>query len=257
VTTPKVSAVPRPYGDLVARQGLSDSHRLMLAQVPDGARVLDVGCATGYVAAELGSRGCRVVGFEYDAHAAEQARAHCERVIVGDIESQECRDELPEGMDAVLFGDVLEHLRDPVAVLADARRLLAPDGRVIVSVPNIGVWHARVAIARGRFDYADSGIFDRTHLRFFTRANAHALARDAGFEVVDERFTRDRLPLQDTAYRLLVGAPSEAAQDGPLAAESTPTVLQRLLELMQRAAIRLRPELFANQFVLTLRRRPG
>jgi SAM-dependent methyltransferase len=251
-----VSRVARPYGELIARHGLSDSHRAMVEEVRDGARVLDVGCATGYVAAELSARGCSVVGFEYDAEAAERARAHCERVIVGDIESDAVRAELPEGMDFVLFGDVLEHLRDPVAVLADTRRLLAPDGRAIVSVPNIGVWHARLAIARGRFDYAESGIFDRTHLRFFTRRTAHQLAHDAGFEVLAERFTRDRLPLQDALYRLLVGEiPAGPAQPAAGNGAGPPTVLQRLLALMQRAALRLRPELFANQFVLVLRPR--
>jgi SAM-dependent methyltransferase len=95
-----------------------------------------------------------------------------------------------------VFGDVLEHLRDPWTVLAATRTLLADDARVIVSIPNIGHWSARREIALGRFPYAESGLFDRTHLRFFTRASALALAETAGYDVEREQFTRWRLPLQ-------------------------------------------------------------
>src|SRR3954463_15421296 len=120
-----------PYGDRVESHGLGGSHRMMLAEVRDGARVLDVGCATGYLAAALGERGCEVVGFEYDERSAEAARGHCAEGVVGDIESAEDRALLPRGFDFVLLGDVLEHLRDPRETLASTRELLAPGGVVI------------------------------------------------------------------------------------------------------------------------------
>jgi len=232
--------VSGPYAGLVAAHGLSHAHRLVLAAVPDGARVLDVGCATGYLAAELTLRGCRVVGVEADPRAAAQAREHCELVVVGDVEEPAVRDELPRDMDVVLLADLLEHLRDPWEVLAALRETLAPGGRAVASVPNIAHWTARRALARGRFPYADHGLFDRTHLRFFTRASARELAQRAGYAVEREAAATASLPLEPYLRRRLGG--SEHDPPPALAAAR-----QRLTAL--------RPELFAFQFVLTLRQR--
>jgi len=186
----------RPYGRLVDRQGLSDGHLMQIEAVRPGARVLDVGCASGYLAEQYAARGCRVFGIESDAANAERARRFCENVVVGDIENANDRAELPGPFDFVVFGDVLEHLRDPWAVLAATRALLADDARVIASIPNIAHWSARREIALGRFPYAESGLFDKTHLRFFTLASARALAQTAGYEIEREQFTRWRLPFQ-------------------------------------------------------------
>jgi methionine biosynthesis protein MetW len=173
---------------------------LALAAIPDGSRVLDVGCATGYLAAELASRGCTVVGVETDPHAAKQAREVCEQVVIGDLEQAETRagvaEAVPEGVDVVLCADVLEHLRDPWEVLAWLRTLLRAGGRAVVSVPNIAHWTARRELLRGRFPYADFGLFDRTHLRFFTRDSAAELATRAGFAVMEEHPAPAPLPLQ-------------------------------------------------------------
>jgi methionine biosynthesis protein MetW len=229
-----------PYAGLVAAHGLSHAHRLALAAVPDGSRVLDVGCSTGYLAAELTARGCRVVGVEGDPQAAAQAREHCDLVIVGDVEDPVVRDELPRDMDVVLLADVLEHLRDPWEALAALRYSLNSGGRAVASVPNIGHWTARRALARGRFPYADHGLFDRTHLRFFTRASARELAQRAGFAVEREQAATASLPLEPYLRRRLGG--SEHDPPATLAAA-------------RRRLAALRPELFAFQFVLTLRPR--
>jgi 2-polyprenyl-3-methyl-5-hydroxy-6-metoxy-1,4-benzoquinol methylase len=193
-----VSAV---YSSLVAEHGLSASHRLVLAEIADGARVLDVGCATGYLAAELSARGCVVDGIEFDPVAAGQARAHCREVVAGDLEAPLIRAEVERMLagvrpDVVVCADVLEHLRDPWAVLAWLKTLLPPDGRAVISVPNIAHWTARRALLRGRFDYADHGLFDRTHLRFFTRESAAELARRAGLAVLREHPAGAPLPLE-------------------------------------------------------------
>ena len=220
-----------PYADLVAAHGLSAAHRIVLDEVPDGARVLDVGCATGYLAAELARRGCTVDGIEVDSAAATQARAHCRQVVVGDLEVPATRTEVERMVDdsarpnIIICADVLEHLRDPWTVLAWLRTLLAPGGRAVISVPNIAHWTGRRALLRGRFDYTDYGLLDRTHLRFFTRASAAELARRAGFAVRAER---------------LAGA--------PLPLESRVPALGRVRD----RCVRRYPELLALQFVLVL-----
>jgi hypothetical protein len=111
-------------------------------------------------------------------------------------------------------------------VLAWLRTLLDPeDGTAIVSLPNIAHWTARRALLRGRFDYADFGLFDRTHLRFFTRASATELATRAGFAVREERPAGAPLPL-----------------------ESRVPALGRVRD----RCVRRCPELLALQFVLVL-----
>lgn len=216
------------YSDLVGRHGLAPSHALLLDSVPDGARVLDLGCAEGYLARALAERGCAVVGVEYDARAAEVAREACSAVFVGDVENAAIRRQVDGEFDRILFGDVLEHLRDPAAVLRWAAGLLAPDGRAVVSLPNIAHWSARRQLLRGRFPQEDHGLFDRTHLRFFTRATARELVESAGLVVESEAFAPAPLPLESRI---------------PALGRLGPRLVAR------------RPELFALQTVLVCRPR--
>ena len=206
------------YGALVEHHGLSAAHRLVLDLVPAGSRVLDVGCAEGYLAAELIARGCDVVGVEPDTRAAAIARERGLDVLEVDIE-QVTLD--AAGFDVVIFADVLEHLRDPEEVL----RRMRPAGRVVVSLPNIAHWTARRTLLRGEFPREDFGLFDRTHLRCFTRATARELAAAAGYRITEERFA-----------------------DAPLPLESHVGALRRL----RPRALALSPELFALQVVLSL-----
>jgi 2-polyprenyl-3-methyl-5-hydroxy-6-metoxy-1,4-benzoquinol methylase len=224
------AAAVGPYATLVEAHGLSAAHRLVLGAVTPGARVLDVGCATGYLARELWQRGAASVdGVEFDPVAAEQARAHCREVVSGDLEATLTREAVAAlaQPDTVICADVLEHLRDPWDTLTWLRTLLPADGsgKAIISIPNIAHWTARRALLRGHFDYADHGLFDRTHLRFFTRDSVRELARRAGFAVQAE---------------LPAGA--------PLPLESRVPALRRVRD----PCVRRCPELFALQFVLVL-----
>lgn len=163
------------------------------ALIPAEARVVvDVGCAAGALGAGLKSErpGIQVRGVEPSGQAAERARQVLDDVLVGGAQQQP-----PASWpapDCVIFADVLEHLADPWTVLRRWRQRLAPGGVVVASVPNVA--HHSVTLdllLRGRWDYADAGILDRTHLRFFTRETALRLFRDAGLEPTHlERVTR-------------------------------------------------------------------
>jgi 2-polyprenyl-3-methyl-5-hydroxy-6-metoxy-1,4-benzoquinol methylase len=148
-------------------------------------RGLDVGCANGYIAEYLraAGRGCFVVGIERDDAAVAEATRHCDRLVVGDVEDEVVWKAVGDQFDVVIFGDILEHLRDPLSVLHRARERLTPGGMVLVSLPNIA--HARVRwdLLRGRFDYADWGILDRTHLRFFTLRTGRELLEAAALRI--------------------------------------------------------------------------
>ena len=166
------------------------SHAQILELVGGNKRVLDIGCATGYLARALVAQGCTVSGVEYEADAAEQARPTLDRLLVGDLEELDLveffgRDQF----DALVFGDVLEHLRDPLSVLRKARPLLARGGCVVISVPNIAHGAARLALLKGRWEYRQLGLLDTTHLRFFTLASLREMLREAGLAAVEVRRT--------------------------------------------------------------------
>jgi len=147
-----------------------------------GDRVFDGGVSSGYLAKELVDAGLVVDGAELDPVAAEEARQVCSTVIVGDLQQLDLST-LPH-YDVVLFGDTLEHLPDPGAVLARLRPQVKPGGALVVSIPNVANWAIRLSLLVGRFRYTDRGILDRTHLRFFTRRTLIELIEGAGFRVV-------------------------------------------------------------------------
>jgi 2-polyprenyl-3-methyl-5-hydroxy-6-metoxy-1,4-benzoquinol methylase len=158
------------------------AHSLLVQYAGRDGRVLELGCSSGYVSERLAANGNAVVGVEFDPGAAEAARAHCERVEMGDLEAMELPG-APGEYDAVVCGDILEHLRDPRALLARVQPLLRPGGRLVASTPNVANWSIRLRLLFGSFRYADRGLMDRTHTHFFTRATLAEALRDAGYEV--------------------------------------------------------------------------
>lgn len=156
----------------------------LLELIPRSARtVLDVGCGAGRLGEALKARqGAEVVGIELDGHAAGLARGRLDRVLVGDVELTE-PDLAPRSFDAVVCGDVLEHLRDPDRLLRHVRGWLRPDGRVVASVPNVRHHSVVLSLLEGNWTYESAGLLDRTHLRFFTRREVEKLFFRAGFAV--------------------------------------------------------------------------
>jgi SAM-dependent methyltransferase len=201
---------PRPHG----------SQEKLIALLGDARRVLDVGCSTGYLAQRMQSRGATVVGVELDERAAEQARRFCEAVYVGDVETMELPFE-PGTFDAVVCGDIIEHLRDPQSFLARVRPVLATDGRLVLSTPNVANWAMRIGLLFGRFRYTEWGILDRTHAHLFTRKTLEECLAAAGYRITVFDFTV------------------------PVPVLATPRV-----EAVAHSVGRLRPSLFAYQFVV-------
>jgi len=200
----------RPYG----------GHERLLALAGSPRRVLDVGCSSGYLARRLVERGAAVVGIDTDEQAAQEARAVCEQVLVGDVESMELPFEAGS-FDVILCGDLLEHLRDPVSFLARLRPLLAREGRLVLTTPNIANWAMRVGLLAGRWRYTDRGILDRTHTHLFTKKTLEQTLEQAGFRIVAFDVT------------------------APVPGIGTPAV-----ERAAHALARLRPSLLAYQFVV-------
>ncbi len=154
-----------------------------------GTNVLDVGCASGYLMKHLQEeKSCHCGGIEMNVEAAKEAAN-----LGFDVVAEGARGALPSledrgPFDHIVFGDVLEHMVDPLQVLEGYRSLLTWDGTIIVSLPNIVSLVARCRIACGIWRYEEMGIFDRTHLRFFTVRSGRELLTQAGFSIVDQRF---------------------------------------------------------------------
>jgi O-antigen biosynthesis protein len=155
----------------------------VIERVKPGAKLLEVGCASGYMSHVLVTlKSCSVVGVELNPEAAALAAKHCSRVVVGDLDG-DVLDQIDEQFDVITFADVLEHLRTPSTTLTKARRLLRPDGYVIISLPNVAHWDVRIPLLRGRFEYDRTGLLDDSHIRFFTYDTAARLITEAGFDI--------------------------------------------------------------------------
>ncbi len=174
------------------------THSKVVSLVPPATRVLEFGCATGYMSEVLKNRlGCTVTGVEISPEAAALAERHTERVIVGDAERIDFAAELAgEEFDVVLFADVLEHLKEPGDVLRRVRPFLAENGVVIASIPNIAHGSVRLALLGGEFRYRDWGLLDDTHLRFFTRSSIQDLFEETGYAIT--HWMRQRLDVGET-----------------------------------------------------------
>jgi 2-polyprenyl-3-methyl-5-hydroxy-6-metoxy-1,4-benzoquinol methylase len=182
------------YDASVDLSNKNNSHTLIVELVGHGRRVLDVGASTGFLARVLTERGCAVTGIEIDPNSARQAEESCERVIVGNVEELDLGAELGEDtFDVLVFGDVLEHLKDPRAALERFKPFLNPGGHAVASIPNIAHGSVRLALLQGEFRYRPLGLLDNTHLRFFTRESGEEMFEGAGFLITDLRRTTQGL----------------------------------------------------------------
>jgi len=196
--------------------------------VPVNSEVLDVGCNAG----ELGKiltqeKSCVVYGVDISHEAVAKAKKYLAAAAVMDIEN----DELPfykKKFSVVVFGDVLEHLIDPLSVLIRSKQWLVPGGLIIVSLPNVANISIRIKLLLGRWDYQQSGILDDSHLRFYTLKTMKQLFVQAGFKIV---------AIDSTPGFKFLGVESSLA-------------LRNLNERLCKSW----PTLLANQFVFMLRR---
>ncbi len=162
------------------------AHAYTLAMVGWNKRVLELGCTGGHFTRALVKQACTVIGVEIDSNAAQRAMEWAEQVIVADLDDAKALSALDEGQfDAIVAGDVLEHLRDPMTVLRNCRRLLKATGFIVVSVPNIAHADVRLTLLDGAFPYRESGLLDITHLRFFTRDTIDDMLQGSGFVITE------------------------------------------------------------------------
>ena len=165
---------------------------------PDLGCILEIGCGAGALGAhyKAQSPATEYIGVELDQAAAEIGRERIDRVITANVEQAD-DPELQfadQSFDAMIYGDVLEHLINPWEVLDRHSRWLKPDGYVIASIPNVQNWTILRDLMRGRWDYQEEGLLDRTHLRFFTLDSVKALFAQAGLRIETIEATQSHDP---------------------------------------------------------------
>jgi 2-polyprenyl-3-methyl-5-hydroxy-6-metoxy-1,4-benzoquinol methylase len=212
------------------------SHGVLLRWLAasEPARVLDVGCSDGQFAALARELGHSVTGVDLVKHEGIADRV--DSFVEADL-NQGLPDEVGTEFEIVVAGDVLEHVIDPRRLLTDIERRLAPEGEVLVSVPNFGHWYPRARVASGRFDYDQRGPLDSGHVRFFTRRSFEKLVDQCGLRIVE---------------RVTVGSPVDVLERG--AAHPTVARVASKVGAVDRAATRAWPTLFGYQFLYRLER---
>jgi SAM-dependent methyltransferase len=222
-------AAPKP-ADLMYRfkAGVYSSHRLIMSTLPEdgtGKCLLDVGCGDGYLGAIFAERGYKVTGLERRGGYSDQFPGSV-RLIEADLEGG--LPSLGEAYDYVLCADILEHLRRPEDLLIQLRSVLKPGGVLVASLPNSGNVYFRLNVLVGRFPQEDKGLFDRTHVRFFTWDGWRELFEGTGFRITSVSPT-------SIPFELVAG-------------DSTPV---QALERIYYQTARLWKALLAYQFLLT------
>ncbi len=208
--------------------GRYSSHALLadrFASPGGGRRVLDVGCAEGQFGDLLARRGYTVTGIDWPG------TAHPDTIEFHGADLDGGLSPVGGGFDYIVCADVLEHLRDPLRILIEARERLAPGGAVVASLPNSGHWYFRANVLLGRFPQDDKGLFDRTHLRFYMWDGWVELFGRAGLRIVSVEPTCTPFGL---AMRSLDG-----------------TWIVRALERISYDFGRVWKRLFAYQFIVT------
>jgi 2-polyprenyl-3-methyl-5-hydroxy-6-metoxy-1,4-benzoquinol methylase len=132
--------------------------------------------------------------------------------------------------DIVILGDILEHLVNPWSALSNIEQIIQDSSRILISIPNSGHWYFRLKILFGKIEYTNNGLFDKTHLRFFTKKSSKELIKDSKFEIIELNYS---------------SLPWENLFKGGFGS--------RILSIFERLLILLRPQLFAYQFIFLVK----
>ncbi len=182
---------------------------------PRASTIVDVGCGHGLLGARHRQPGRRVIGIEPDMDLARKAARRLDLVLP--LTAEDGLRALRPGLDCLLFADVLEHTRDPALVLEEAARLLAPDGRIVASLPNAAWAPVLRALAAGRWDPALAGVQARDHLVPLTPLSFRRLAAECGLRVASETPLEAPLPWRLRLWAWLVARTAGGSVENLLA----------------------------------------
>jgi trans-aconitate methyltransferase len=209
----------------------------LLDIIPWGAsKLIEVGCSSGAMAREFKkiSPTCHYLGIEIDPAYAKLAQRYCDQSLVLDIEAADDTFWTTNAdRDCWIFGDILEHLRDPWNVLRQVRGVMPPHACIAACIPNVQHWSMQARLSVGDFRYQDNGLLDKTHLRFFSRQTILEMFNRAGFTVtaciprIFEEPGRDEfLPVIEQLARL-AGADTKISVDDAMPVQYVVSAIPR------------------------------
>lgn len=193
----------------------------LLSFIPASSRnLIEIGCSSGALAREFkkGNPACSYLGVEIDPGFVDLARRYCDDVLCLDVEDADEDFFIRQsGRDCWIFGDALEHLKDPWRLLRRIRSRLPSHGCVVACIPNAQHWSLIVNLAIGEFRYQESGLLDKTHLRWFTKNTIVDLFSGAGFRIAEAASRVFHEPSRDR-FLPLIGQLAEACGRDPAVA---------------------------------------
>jgi methionine biosynthesis protein MetW len=166
----------------------------------DRSHILDVGCGGGSLAAVLKSLGHQVDGITISEEEKRSAVEHCREVFIHNLENGLPQSVLGRKYDYVICSHVLEHIVYPKSLLKDIGGILKPGGRLIIALPNLMHYKSRLKLLAGNFEYKQAGIWDYTHVKWYTFKTAQQLLRETGFKIKTAEVTGE-LPFNSFFFK--------------------------------------------------------
>lgn len=184
------------YGQIFSKGNLSETHLKIIGEVGFEKEVLELGSSTGYLTRQMKANNCEVDVVEMDKDDAKEAKKFARKTYVGSLEDPEVILKIDGKYDVIVASNILEHLVNPFKTLRLIKEKLKKDGQIFIALPNIACWAIRKDLFfKGKFDYQETGILDRTHLRFFTFFTAQNLIKESGFKILEIFPTEISYPL--------------------------------------------------------------
>lgn len=218
------------YQAIIDPSNKNNSHSLTIdfiaqATIGDSLEILDVGCSAGYLGEYLRNQGHHVTGIDITQEAIVKAAEFLNEVHCMKVEEFFASHPLRR-FDVVIFGDVLEHVTNAEEVLKLTLEALKPCGRVVASIPNVSHLAVRAMLLEGRWEYADLGLLDRDHVRFFTKKTIQKLFNESGFEIVDMGETKLPVEIVDKLCNMQLNPIFVEAAKKTVGDDSASTVFQ-------------------------------
>lgn len=188
------------YSASSLKQDPNSSWYKIFQMIPERSEVLDVGCSSGNFGAELiKQKKCTVDGIEIDDSDFQKAKRKLNKVYKLNVEKPLA---LKKKYDFVYFGDVIEHLVDPVAALKNVQAVLKPEGKILFSIPNMTHVGVRLLLLSGEFEYSETGLLDKTHLHFYSQEEVYRVFEEAGYQIDHFDFIAKDLPKEVITKKL-------------------------------------------------------
>jgi len=211
-------------------------------------KILDIGCGEGELGRILKHKGNTVYGIEYEKRGYELSKKKLDKVLFGDISSLQLPKDWKD-FDYVIFADVIEHLYDPGSVLKKIKPLLKKGGFVLISTPNIANWLIRLRLLLGRFDYKESGVMDKTHIRFFTLRSLKKLINETGYKIEEIDFIPNIILSIISLFSCNKGSSSIVSKES-----GAKSLYFKLIYPVEKLISRINIRFFAYEFVVKIRK---